>query len=166
MNVPDIATAAEAFLAGLASFDGRLKPEEIVLNRDAGRFADIFRDRVPPCAGAYWFFLPGGKVFDIGMSDTNIWGRISVKAGVAEWRGDPAAEYLDTTGEGWGFPNSNYLRGGTAKDATSEAILKGEFHVGWITVKPHYVATLIEVYLQTLCRAADDDLPEFCFRIG
>ncbi len=74
MNFQDIAAAAAAFLSGLASFDGRLRPEEIVLKPGAGRFADIFRDKVPPSAGAYWFFLPCGTVFDIGEADTNILG--------------------------------------------------------------------------------------------
>jgi len=161
MNAQDVAAAAEAFLSGLASFDGRLKARDVVLNRDAGRFSDIFRDTVPSRSGVYWFFLPNGAVFDIGRSD-GIWGRILLKAGVAFWKGDPSVAHEGTVGDGWGFPNSHHRSGRTVGDAIS----KGEFHVGWIAVEPTYVAYLVEVYLQTLCQAADGKLPEFCLRIG
>jgi hypothetical protein len=126
-----------------------------------------FRDPIKTGGGVYWFSLEGGEVFDIGKSDANVWKRICDHEAGPDWL-EPIAgdEKQPTTGEGWGFPNSTHLNGGAGSDATRKAILHGRFYVGWLTFDPGYVSTLVEVYLQTLCRAGDGKLPEFCFRIG
>jgi len=127
----------------------------------------IFQDTIRTVGGVYWFSLEDGEVFDIGKSDVNVWARICKHVP----RPEPLGELIaggenPPPGEGWSFPTATHLKGGAGSDATRKAILHGRFYVGWLTFEPGYASTLVEVYLQTLCRGVDGKLPEFCFRIG
>jgi len=168
MKAEDVARAAQAFLSSLPTFGESLKVKEIECQPRLGPMNERFRDPIKTSGGVYWFSLEGGEVFDIGKSDANVWARICahMREPVGPVEPIPGDGKQPTTGEGWGFPNSTHLKGGAGSDATREAILHGRFYVGWLTFEPGYASTLVEVYLQTLCRGVDGKLPEFCFRIG
>lgn len=163
MHFQDVATAGKDFLGKLSTLDRRLASPTISVMEDAGEYRDIFRDQFPKLAGIYWFFLPNGTVFDIGKA-TSIRERIANQAKTAEWLGDKNANYRGTVGEGWGFPNSEHYEQMSAN--SKEDILHGRFHVGWILIEPGYISAMVEVYLQTLCLAAEGKLPECCLQIG
>jgi hypothetical protein len=167
MQALELADRAEAFLAGINAFDDRLNARQVSIERDAGRYRDIFRkDDGPETGGTYWLYRPDGVVFYIGKADASLWTRITYHPDVAEWHGDPAAKFEGTTGEGWGFPRYKKLDSPRVGAATKGAILQGDFRVGWVAVAPSTVALLLEVYLQALSVAVDGDLPEFCDKLG
>ena len=164
MMAQQIADAAEKFLQEIASVN--LKVSSHAVKADAGRFCDIFRNKDEAEQGAYWFFTTDGTVYDIGKaSDNTIWRRICAHAPLPKWFGDPTAKYLGTTGDGWGFPTSTHLNDKTSDDVRTHT-KNGTFHVGWVAVQPANLATLVEVYLQTLCLTVDGKLPEFVYKIG
>jgi hypothetical protein len=166
MQALEVADKAEAFLAGINGFDGRLQARHVSIKRDAGRYRDIFRTVGPATGGTYWLYRPDGTVFYIGKAEASLWTRITAHPGVAEWLGESAKRVEQGIGEGWGFPNYRKLDGPRIGAATKEAIRNGDFHVGWVAVEPWTVALLLEVYLQALCLAVDGDLPEFCDKLG
>ncbi len=166
MNAKDVASAAQAFLSSLPTRDGSIKVKEIECQPRLGPMGKIFQDTIQTVGGVYWFSLEDGEVFDIGKSDVNVWKRICAHAAGPVWLEPIPGDEEQPAGEGWGFPKSTHLKGHACSDATRQAILHGRFYVGWLTFDPGYVSTLVEVYLQTLCRGVDGKLPEFCFRIG
>jgi hypothetical protein len=167
MKTEDVAAAARAFLSNLPTLSEKLNVKEIECRPRLGPMNKIFRDDIKTGGGVYWFSLEDGEVFDVGKSDANVWARVCAHARAPVWLGESnAGDEKQPTGEGWSFPNSTHLNGGAGSDATREAILRGRFYVGWLTFEPGYASTLVEVYLQTLCRGVDGRLPEFCFRIG
>jgi len=167
MNAEDVARAAQAFLSSLPTLGEKLVVKEIECQPRLGLMKDIFsRDNIKT-GGVYWFSWGDGKVFYIGKADANVWTRICGHAAGPKRIGEPiTGDETQPPSEGWGFPNSPYLRRVAISDATKEAIRHGRFYVGWLTFDPGYVSTLVEVYLQTLCLAVDGKLPEFCSRIG
>jgi len=167
MHAHELADKAEAFLAGINAFDGRLGARQVSIVRDHGRYRDIFRMTDPATGGGtYWFYRPDGTVFYIGKAEASLWTRITYHPNLAQWNGDPAVNHNGTVGEGWGFPKYKKLESPRVGAATKESIVNGDFHVGWIVVEPWTVALLLEVYLQALCMAVDNDLPEFCEKLG
>lgn len=166
MQALELADKAEAFLAGINGFDGRLHARQVSIERNAGRYRDIFRiTDGPATGGTYWLYRPDGTVFYIGKA-ANLWKRITRHPGLAEWQGELAKRVEQGVGEGWGFPNYRKLDSPRVGAATKGAILQGDFNVGWVAVAPGSVALLLEVYLQALCVAVDGDLPEFCDKLG
>jgi hypothetical protein len=72
MHSSELADRAEAFLAGINGFDERLQAQQVSIQRDAGRFRDIFRMVGPATGGAYWFYRPDGTVFYIGKAEASL----------------------------------------------------------------------------------------------
>jgi hypothetical protein len=166
MQATELVDKAETFLLGINAFDGRLQARQVSIERDAGRYRDIFRTAGPTTGGTYWLYRPDGTVFYIGKAEANLWNRITAHPGTADWRGDPTKRVAQGTGEGWAFPNYKKLDSPRIGEATRKAIHNGDFHVGWVSVEPWTVALLLEVYLQALSLAVDGDLPEFCDKLG
>jgi hypothetical protein len=167
MQASELADKAEAFLAGINGLDRRLQARQISVERKLGPFHSEFRFVGPKATGAYWLFRPDGEVFYIGKAvDCELWARVTSHHGGAKWQGDENADYEQTVGEGWGFPNYRKVRREGVDPVTREAILKGDFYAGWIAVEPPMVGAVVEAYLQALCFAVDGRLPEFCDRQG
>ena len=167
MHAMELADRAEAFLAGLNGFDGRLQARQIAVERRFGPFRDKFRTVGPTAAGTYWMFRPDGEVFYIGKAVyCELWARICSHTKAPRWHGDPTADYSGTTGEGWGFPDYRKVNREGVDPVTRQAILAGDFYAGWIAVEPPMVGAVVETYLQALCFAVDGRLPEFCDRQG
>jgi hypothetical protein len=143
MQALELADKAEAFLAGINGFDGRLRARQVSIERNAGRYRDIFRiTDGPATGGTYWLYRSDGTVFYVGKAEANLWNRITYHPGLAEWRGESAKRVEQGVGEGWGFPNYRKLDSPRVGAATREAIRDGDFH------------------------AVDGDLPEFCDKLG